>query len=275
MHRLTESQSNNLTATLLSVESDPQHQALAARVLQRQQLTPESATRLLESLQEVPPMYWGVAMAAVIRDVEDATLSRVIAVAELHPLARSFDFTPLRQRLAGLTPAAVEPLDKLLVSFAAAQQDQQAIVQDRLAALPDGDPLRGMQIFRDGKTACSGCHRIGYVGGEIGPNLSRIAASRTRSDLLEAILFPSARQEQSYRTVSILTTNGNVVSGLVSYEDNQVVELTTGLDQKARVQRGTIERMQPGEVSLMPAGLADHLTIQELADLLAFLQTHR
>lgn len=274
-YQLSETQCAIVLTAITSDSIDAATQSLAARILQRQSLNAASANELLASLDSVPPMFWPVAMSAIIRDADAELLSQVVKVAERFPAARLFDFTALKQRLSDLSPKAVEPLETLLVSFAAEQSTQQQALQDRLAKLPDGDPLRGMQIFRSEKTACAGCHRIGYVGGELGPNLSHIAASRSRADLLEAILFPSARQEQSYRTVSILTTGGNVISGLVTYEDNQVIELTTGLEQKTRVDRQAVERMQPSDVSLMPVGLADHLTPQDLADLLAFLQSHR
>jgi putative membrane-bound dehydrogenase-like protein len=274
-YQLSERQCLGVITAISSDAVDAATQSLAARILQRQSITAASAVQLLDSLDSVPPMIWPIAMSAIIRDADAELLSRVVQVAERFPAARLFDFSTLKERLEKLSPNAVQPLETLLVSFAAEQSTQQQALQDRLAKLPDGDPLRGMQIFRSEKTACAGCHRIGYVGGELGPNLSRIAASRSRADLLEAILFPSARQEQSYRTVSILTTGGNVISGLVTYEDNQVIELTTGLEQKTRVERQAVERMQPSNVSLMPAGLADHLTPQDLADLLAFLQSHR
>ncbi len=96
--------------------------------------------------------------------------------------------------------------------------DVEAKLDELLGKLKSGDATRGFQVFRSAKAACSACHRIGYVGGTIGPELTRIGATRSRRALLEAIVFPNARLEQSYTPVRILTGDGLVLNGLVVKE---------------------------------------------------------
>ncbi|MFN9592246.1 MAG: hypothetical protein ACK56G_06010, partial [Pirellulaceae bacterium] len=113
---------------------------------------------------------------------------------------------------------------------------------------------------------------IGYVGGKIGPELSRIGSTRSKEDLLEAILYPSARLEQGYRTVRVLTTEGQAYQGLPVRQDSQAIELLLQVDRSVVIEAEEIETIQPGELSVMPAGIDRLLSPQQLADLLELLQ---
>jgi len=127
-------------------------------------------------------------------------------------------------------------------------------------------------VFNGSKAACASCHAIGYLGGQVGPDLTRIGKVRTERDLLEAIAFPSASFVQSYEPVLVATTDGRVFNGLVRGDTPEELVLATGPDEEARIPRDDIEAMQPGTVSVMPSGLDQQLTRQELADLIAFLR---
>jgi putative heme-binding domain-containing protein len=89
--------------------------------------------------------------------------------------------------------------------------------------------------------------------------------------LLEAILYPSARLEQGYRTVRVLTTDGQVYQGLPVRQDSEAIELLLQVDRSVRIETEAIETMQAGELSVMPAGIDRVLSPQQLADLLELL----
>ncbi len=141
--------------------------------------------------------------------------------------------------------------------------------------LPEGDPLRGMQVFRTAPGNCSVCHQVAYVGGTTGPDLSRIGATRTGRELLEAIAYPNLRLEQSYRSVKLITADGKTYNGLIEREDSGSLDLVTGPDQRVRLAIDEIDERLPSEVSVMPSGMAEQLTPQQLADLIAFLESRR
>ena len=130
-------------------------------------------------------------------------------------------------------------------------------------------------MFNSSQVACSSCHAIGYIGGRIGPDLTRIGEVRTARDLLEAIVFPSASFARGYEPVVIKVRSGDVRSGVL--RNNELPdEVVLGNEREdIRIPRRDIVEMQPGSVSLMPPGLADQLTRQELADLLEFLKATR
>ena len=73
----------------------------------------------------------------------------------------------------------------------------------------------------------------------------------------------------------VATTDGKVLNGLLQNETSDEIVLVTGANQEARIARAEIEEMRPGTVSVMPAGLDQQLTPQELADLVAFLKACR
>ncbi len=249
--------------------------ALAAEVLRRTKISSSNATWLLEHLDEVPGVHLEVVVKSIERMESEQLASRLLKRLVALPTIKSLDIVAMRKRFQEHSPQLDSMFEPLIEMLNVGTANQHGKVLEMLTALPKGDPLRGMQVFRSTRAACSGCHRVGYVGGEIGPDLTRIAATRSQPDLLEAILFPSARQEQSYRTVTVLTKEGRVLSGLITYEDQFFIEVTSGLNQKSRIAREEIDQVQPSDVSIMPNGLADALPIQDLADLVSFLMTKR
>jgi len=148
-------------------------------------------------------------------------------------------------------------------------------LEELLAELPAGDVRRGQLVFNGEKAACSTCHQLGYVGGDVGPDLTRIGTIRSKRDLLEALVFPSASFVRSYEPVAVVTKRGVVLAGILRDESSDGVLLVSGADERARVARDDILEMLPDKTSVMPAGLTELITRQELADLLAFLVSRR
>jgi len=148
---------------------------------------------------------------------------------------------------------------------------QQARLDQLLTTLPAGDVRRGQSLFNSAKAACYSCHQIGYVGGRVGPDLTRVGAIRTRRDLIESVVFPSASFVQSFEPTMVILTNGDRQYGIVHRNDASEVMVVTGPNQEVHVARKDVAEMRPGTVSVMPAGFADQLSQQELGDLVAFL----
>ena len=144
-----------------------------------------------------------------------------------------------------------------------------------LAQLKDGDVRRGQEIFNSNKVACTSCHAIGYVGGRLGPDLTRIGEVRTERDLLEAIMFPNASFARGYEPVTVMTTTGTSVGGVLRGESGDEVLLVSADHREIRIPRQQIAELRPGSVSLMPQGLDQLITTAELSDLLAFLKATR
>jgi putative heme-binding domain-containing protein len=141
---------------------------------------------------------------------------------------------------------------------------------DKRAAKIDwaaGDPDRGRKAFV--KATCASCHD---GGGAIGPPLQGVGKRFSRDDLLTAILQPSRDVSPRYRPTRITTTDGKAYVGMLVYDATDGVILQTGPDTTVRIPGGDIETRRTLDTSLMPAGLLDKLTDQEVSDLLAYLR---
>jgi putative heme-binding domain-containing protein len=166
--------------------------------------------------------------------------------------------------------AAAAPL---LASLNADLAQQNARLDALLPTLSGGDLNRGHLVFNSEKTACTLCHKIGYRGGLLGPDLTTIGKIRSERDLLEAIFFPSATLVRGYEPFTVTTKAGETHTGIVRQDDDTTVVLATGHDTTQRIARSEVADLQPSAVSPMPPGMDAVLTRQELADLLAFLKS--
>jgi putative heme-binding domain-containing protein len=245
-------------------------QALAAARLSEPQLIDLAAR-----LDSVAPLELDKLLEAFAKSREDRAglaLVRSLARPELRPLLRP---ETLKPRLKDFGPAVAREAERLYDLLAADRAEQTARLERFLATAPPGDVRRGQAVFNDAKHACIGCHAMGYLGGKIGPDLTRIGGVRAERDLAEAVLFPSASLVRSYEPVAVTTHSGRAYNGLVKAETAELVILTISATEEVRLERSDIDQMEPSPVSIMPAGLDKQLTPQQLADLLAFLRASK
>ncbi len=147
---------------------------------------------------------------------------------------------------------------------------------DRAAVLArvgtGADAARGRELYRRAELRCLACHRIDREGGRVGPNLTAIGSAAQPDYLLDALLDPAKSVKEGYGSLVVVTVDGQVTSGIpVSRSDTELV-LRDALDKEVRLQLNDIEEEAPG-TSLMPAGLVDSLSREELADLVRYLSS--
>jgi putative heme-binding domain-containing protein len=151
-------------------------------------------------------------------------------------------------------------------------QERIARIEQLLTKIETGDVTRGQKVFHSTKAACTACHRIAYLGGRVGPDLTRIGQIRTERDLLEAVLFPSASFVQSFEPVSIITESGQVYSGVIRDDNGHTIVLQMDAQKQIRLLHTEIEEQLSSPTSIMPGGLDKHLSDQQLVDLIKFLK---
>jgi len=138
----------------------------------------------------------------------------------------------------------------------------------------EGKADHGREIFfRDGSNSCGGCHRVQGRGNWVGPDLSTIGTKYGRDELLRSILNPSAAIGYNFRTMVVGLHDGRVVTGLPVEDTADRLVLKTAAGDRLVVRPGEIEERKSSDVSLMPEGLAETMSDQDLADLLTFLST--
>lgn len=139
-----------------------------------------------------------------------------------------------------------------------------------------GDAVQGEKLFASGVGQCSQCHRIGNVGKEVGPELSRIADKlKTREKILNSIIDPSAEIEDKYRAVTVLTADGQTRVGRVLSREQQVLTLQDAEGKRIEIPVDDIELEKPVTNSLMPQQLLSQLTAEQAANLIAYLYSLR
>jgi putative membrane-bound dehydrogenase-like protein len=262
----------SLLRSQLAPEKPVAVRSLASDVLAKAQLSPDQLIALTESLKTAGPMEVDRLLEAYIHSADEKVGLAVIAALKNSAGRASLRADAVKNRLAKY-PAAVgkeaESLYELLNVDAAKQR---ARLEELLTTLKGGDIRRGQAVFNSTKAACSSCHAIGYLGGQIGPDLTKIGGIRTERDLLEAIVFPSASFVRSFEPMAIMTKDGKTLNGLIKKDTPEEILLVMGANQEVRIPRDQIEEIVPSKVSIMPAGLDQQLTPQELADLVAFLR---
>lgn len=133
-----------------------------------------------------------------------------------------------------------------------------------------GSAARGEQIYRQAKLQCILCHAIGTAGGLVGPNLISVGGSSQPDYIVESLLDPSAKLKEGFTTLTILTDEGEVINGISIGRTADAIRLRLADGKEVQIPIDAIEQEKPGK-SLMPEGLLDALTRQELVDLLAFM----
>ncbi len=137
-----------------------------------------------------------------------------------------------------------------------------------------GDALNGQKIFENPKgVGCVKCHAVSGVGGKVGPDLVGIGARYPKDELIRSILEPSARIANGFDTAIIETKDGRVITGVLKLDSPEAVELMTNEGKTIRIPADEIEDKARSPVSTMPNGIKDGLTLQDFADIVAYLES--
>ncbi len=165
----------------------------------------------------------------------------------------------IRQRAAELFPPPksksteeLPPLDQLLAR--------------------SGNAQKGANIYRTTGT-CAKCHPLGTDTRPVGPDLSEIGNKMAKEALYVAILDPSAGISHNYESYSALTTDGQVITGLLISQtaDRVVLRDVEGIDRTFA--RSQLEDITKLSTSLMPSNIVEQLSAEDLVDLVEYLQT--
>ena len=260
----------------LTSQISPSHpaaqQLLAAQVIEHARLTPGQLSQLTQTVQTAGPLEIGPLLNAYQQTSDPEIGAKLASFLQSAGALTSLRADIVQSLLARFGPAVQKQSEPLVAKLNPDAAQQKKRLEQLLGSLPSGDVRRGQLLFNSPKAACATCHQIGYVGGNVGPDLTRVGAIRSDRDLLESVIYPSASFVQSFEPVMVVTHSGNNQYGILRRNDAQEVMLVTGPNQEAHIPRTEVKEIRPGKLSLMPAGLGEQLPPQDLADLLAFLK---
>ncbi len=246
----------------------------ASRALAKAPLTRDQLLALTPALSNAGPIELPALLSAYDKGGDEELGSKLLDALDKARGLANLRADLLETALKQFPPAVQQRGDAVLASLDVDRGKQQQHLEQVLASLQPGDVRRGQAIFNGTKVSCSSCHRIGYLGGRVGPDLTRIGEIRSERDLLEAVMYPSASFVRSFEPVVVVTA-GDVYSGVPVEETDDYVLLATGVNTEARINRASIQEMRPGTVSVMPSGFEHELSKQELSDLITFLMATR
>lgn len=134
-----------------------------------------------------------------------------------------------------------------------------------------GNVARGREIFHRAELACLACHRVGAEGGIIGPALDTLGTAQPVDFIIGAILEPKKEIKEGYEAYEIETKSGDLLTGYrIRSDREQVVLRESAAPETITLRREQVQTERPAG-TLMPPGLVDSLTREELRDLTAYL----
>jgi putative membrane-bound dehydrogenase-like protein len=256
----------------LAVDKDVATRSAAADALVKAPLAAAQLERMCSAVESASPLELNRILEAYLKVVDDGLGLKLLASLKVSSALPSLRIDVVRASLAKYGPSVQQGIDDLESQLNVDASAQRERIESLLPKVASGDVRRGHAVFYSAKAACSACHRLGYAGGADGPELSRIGEIRTERDLLESILYPSRSFVRSYEPVQVVTTDGRTINGTIRNETEKDLVLATGPNQEVRLARDDVELIEPSNVSIMPGGLDGQLTVEELADLVAFLK---
>ena len=147
---------------------------------------------------------------------------------------------------------------------------QKAISSYRKKLTPESiaaaDPHRGRVAFQN---LCASCHKMFGEGGDVGPEIT--GSQRTNIEyLLENLIDPSAAVAKDFQLVVIETKDDRFLSGFIRSENDNALTLQS-INERVVVPLADIKKRIPADVSIMPEGLLQTLTTEQIRDLVAYL----
>jgi len=174
----------------------------------------------------------------------------------------------VRQSLLKTPDDSLKQRFQKLLAIPAAPDRQEVVARFQPALKLDGDRQRGAAIFAK---SCLLCHTIEGQGRHVGPDLSAIA-SRPKDALLVDIVDPIRQVSPDFLSYTLTTTDETLVTGFIASETATSITLRRAGEPDDTILRNQIKELRAEGRSLMPEGLEQGLTLQEMADLLSFLQ---
>ena len=256
----------------LRPQATPLLRLSAARALSSAPLSDAQLQQTASMLPEIDPLALPTLLRSFNRNTNEAVGLALVAGLEKAPAAANLGADELASIIKKYPVNVQTSAKPLLQKLGADIEKQQAHIEHLLGLTSGGDFSRGKTVFFGKKAACYTCHRVSGQGGVVGPNLSKIGSIRAGRDLLESILYPSASIVQGYHPFTIDTDDDQSYAGIITRQTPEAVWIRGTDLVENRVDQKKIKSMRESSLSIMPQGLGDVLSQDELRDLLTFLQ---
>ena len=172
--------------------------------------------------------------------------------------------------LAAAALRTAQPVKDRLTKFERSRPAEDDLRNYR-ECLEGGNSDEGRKIFLErAEVSCVRCHKAGGDGGEVGPDLSKVGAGKTREYLLESIVYPNKQIAAGFDNVLVTMKDGAIYAGLIKGETETELEVNSPEDGVLKLKKADIKERQRG-LTAMPEELRQVLTKQDLRNLIEFL----
>lgn len=223
--------------------------------------TPAYRTRLLDWFDKSARMAGGMSFFGYLASARDRFIGGFPAA----------DRTAFAERLGkpfAEQPAQIEVGARPLVREWQLDELVELVEQDRSPR----DFENGRKMFS--VAGCYNCHRVAGAGSSIGPDLTGVGGRYGVRDLLRSVVEPNHTISDQYQQM-VFETNGRLIVGRITNIQGEKLHISTNmLDPKTTeiVLRQDLDEQYPSDVSVMPSGLLNTLSAEEILNLAAFLR---
>jgi putative membrane-bound dehydrogenase-like protein len=249
---------------LLDLRQPGEVQLAALGVLDRFN-DPELPAVLLKNWDTLSPRLRAAAGDALLARPERAK-ALLDAIESKTFAPQNLDATQIKRLMTHKDAAIQKRASTLLAAFKPARRTE-VVEKYRKALELTGDATKGKAIFT--KT-CAACHKLEGVGHELGPNLSAMK-NRGMDAILTNVLDPNAEVNPQFLNYNANLDDGRQVTGMIQAETANSVTFIRGEGLKDVVSRSNIETLKSTGLSLMPEGLEKDISVDAMADLIAYL----
>ncbi len=175
---------------------------------------------------------------------------------------------PNKVNLMNNDDADIRNRSRKLLALETGSRDE-AIKKYQPSLALSGDTAKGVAIF---KTVCGTCHNAnGKYGYAFGPDLGTIR-NRDAASIMTDILNPNRSIATKYDLWIVNRKNGEKISGIIASQTPVSITLNNVGGVQTTIARSDIKQMEISTTSAMPVGLESSISVQQMADLLAFLK---
>ena len=246
----------------LNDASSPEVRRLAVESLARQ--SHPTAQKALTELVQTKAPFSSIAISALVRSSSGG--QALLALIEAEQIPPSTLLPHHRDRLFNHSSSTIrEKARRVLASRSSAAKVRTSDILERV-----GEAQVGQRHFQ---ARCQVCHETRSGGPQsLAPDL-RSVKGQGRALILEHILNPNAEVQNRYQLVRLDLANGETVEGIITRESEATLTMARSQNDQTTIEKAQIQSTQRLRRSLMPVGLLEGLDAQEIADLLAYLES--
>ncbi len=164
------------------------------------------------------------------------------------------------------------PLRRALLPWAKPAGTAPATGTREIPEISGGNWPAGRKLFFSEQVACFKCHTIRNEGGDVGPDLSNLT-QRDYASVYQDVTQPSAAINPDHIAYNIELKDGDSLTAVIAGESDTELVLADATGKKTPLAKTRIASMKPSSISLMPEGLLQNLSPQQVRDLMTFLLT--